>query len=94
MVNSRIADIKKTFKIDQNNDPRDEVGFFFEETFRISEISSHNDMYKVLTAVWPPSNIKNYWTVTEESEKVYSSLKAFLSVKNGKLNRIFRPRPD
>ena len=92
-VNSRIADLKKTIKIDTSNDPRDEVSFF-EEMCRINEIFCHTDMYKILIAVWPSTDIKNYFAVTEENEQGYLSLKAFLSEKNGKLSRIFRSKPD
>ena len=93
MMTSKIAEIKSTLKIDKQNDPRDEVRFF-EDTCKVNEIFDHNVMYKILTAVWPPADIKNYWAVTKENERGYLSLKAFLSEKNGKLSKIFRSKPD
>jgi len=92
-VNSRIADLKKTIKIDTSNDPRDELRFF-EKTCRTNGIFSEPDMYTILITVWPNQDIRNYWAVSEEEEECYQGLKRFLSDKNGKLNRIFKPQPN
>ena len=51
-------------------------------------------MYKIFTAVWPSTDIKNYFAVTEKSDTSYSSLKAFLSITKSQLNKIFRPKPN
>ena len=93
VVNSSIADMKKTFKIDITNDRRDEI-IFFERTCRANSIFSELDMYTILATVWPNQDIKNYWAVTKEGDECYQSLKHFLSNNTGKPKRIFRPLPN
>ena len=58
MINQRMADMKHNFKIDENNDPREEVNFF-EESCEVNEIYNLHDWYKILTSVWPENDIKN-----------------------------------
>ena len=58
VINQRIAEMKHNFKIDESNDPREEVNFF-EESCEVNEIYNSHDRYKILTSVWPPNDIKN-----------------------------------
>ena len=90
---NKIAELKNSLKIDVSNDPRDELRFF-EKTCRTNGIFSEPDMYTILITVWPNQDIRNYWAVSEEEEECYQGLKRFLSDKNGKLNRIFKPQPN
>ena len=93
VINQRIAEMKHNFKIDESNDPREEVNFF-EESCEVNEIYNPHDRYKILTSVWPPNDIKNYWATTYSEDKCYKTLKKFLANRDGQLGRIFRAKPD
>ena len=63
-MNQKIAELKNNLKVDETNEPRDEL-HFFEESCNVNDIHNTNDKYKILTAVWPAKDIKNYWAITE-----------------------------
>ena len=74
VINRRIAEMKDNFKIVESNNPREEVNFF-EESCEVNEIYNPHDRYKILTSVWPPNDIKNYWAITDAEDKCYKTLK-------------------
>ena len=69
-MNQKIAELKSNLKTDERNDPRDELNFF-EESCNVNDIFNINDRYKILTAVWPAKDIRNYWAITEGKNKCY-----------------------
>ena len=93
VINQRMAAMKHNFKVEQNNDPREEVNLF-EESCEVNEIYNLHDWYKILTSVWPANDIKKYWAITDLEDKCYETLKNFLSNIGGKLGRIFRAKPE
>ena len=92
-MNQKIANLKNNLKIDEANEPRDELNFF-EESCNVNDIHNPIDKYKILTAVWPAKDIKNYWAITEGKNKSYQSLKEFLLTKDGHFGRVFKPKPE
>ena len=63
-MNQKIAELKNNLKIDESNGTKNQHNFF-EESCNLNDIHNPIDKYKILTAVWPAKDIKNYWTVTE-----------------------------
>ena len=50
VINQRMAAMKHNFKVEENNDPREEVNLF-EESCEVNEIYNLHDRYKILTLV-------------------------------------------
>ena len=48
---------------------------FFEESCNVNGIFDINDIYKILTAVWPTKDIRNNLAIIERKNKCYETLK-------------------
>ena len=75
-MKQKIAELLNNLKTDESNEPKDELNFF-EESCNVNDIHNPIDKYKMLTAVWPAKDIKNYWAITKGKNKSYQFLKDF-----------------
>ena len=75
-MNQKIAELKNSLKIDETIEPRNELNIFV-ESCNVNDIHNPIDKYKMLTAVWPAKDIKNYWAITKGKNKSYQFLKDF-----------------
>ena len=66
----------------------------FEHQCNTYRIRTGELKYKILTIIWAPQDIKDFWDATPEEGRNYINLREYLRLKDGPLTRILRARPQ